>query len=95
MGIVPETANAYVDLSAWNNIMLTGELYGIPKKDRQTRGEKLLKEVGLHQRKARARAFFFSCELSYSDTGIPLSFCSVSISSWLDLILMLVGWVKF
>ena len=51
MGIVPEMANAYVDLSAWNNIMLTGELYGIPKKDRQTRAETLLKKVGLHQRK--------------------------------------------
>lgn len=51
MGIVPEMANAYVDLSAWNNIMLTGELYGIPKKDRQTRAEKLLEKVGLYQRK--------------------------------------------
>ncbi len=27
MGIVPEMANAYVDLSAWNNLMLIGELY--------------------------------------------------------------------
>jgi len=51
MGIVPEMANAYVDLSAWNNIMLTGELYGIPRKDRQARGEELLKKVGLYQRK--------------------------------------------
>jgi ABC-2 type transport system ATP-binding protein len=51
MGIVPEMANAYVDLSAWNNIMLTGELYGIPKTSRQLRAEKLLKAVGLHQRK--------------------------------------------
>lgn len=51
MGIVPEMANAYVDLSAWNNIMLTGELYGIPKNDRQIRAEKLLKAVGLYRRK--------------------------------------------
>jgi ABC-2 type transport system ATP-binding protein len=51
MGIVPEMANAYVDLSAWHNIMLTGELYGIPKEERQIRAEKLLKEVGLHKRK--------------------------------------------
>ncbi|MGD8564816.1 MAG: ATP-binding cassette domain-containing protein [Candidatus Bathyarchaeota archaeon] len=51
MGIVPEMSNAYVDLSAWNNIMLTGELYGIPKKDRQARAEKLLRKVGLYQRK--------------------------------------------
>jgi ABC-2 type transport system ATP-binding protein len=31
--------------------MLTGELYGIPKRDRQTRAERLLKKVGLYQRK--------------------------------------------
>lgn len=31
MGIAPEMSNAYVDLSAWNNLMLIGELYGIPK----------------------------------------------------------------
>ncbi len=51
MGIVPEMANAYADLSAWNNIMLTGELYGIPKKDARIRAEELLRKVGLHQRK--------------------------------------------
>jgi ABC-2 type transport system ATP-binding protein len=51
MGIVPEMANAYVDLSAWNNIMLSGELYGVPKKERQERANKLLKDFGLYERK--------------------------------------------
>ena len=51
MGIVPEMANAYVDLSAWNNLMLTGELYGVPKKHRQMKAGKLLKEFGLYERK--------------------------------------------
>ncbi len=51
MGIVPEMANAYVDLSAWNNIMLIGELYGVPKKERQERANKLLKDFGLYERK--------------------------------------------
>jgi len=51
MGIVPETANAYVDLSAWNNLMLIGELYGVPKKRRQERASKLLKEFGLYERR--------------------------------------------
>ena len=51
IGIVPEMANAYVDLSAWNNVMLTGELYGIPKKVRQARAKELLEKMGLHQRK--------------------------------------------
>jgi ABC-2 type transport system ATP-binding protein len=51
MGIVPEMANAYVDLSAWNNLMLIGELYGVPKIQRQMRAERLLKQLGLHERK--------------------------------------------
>ncbi len=51
MGIVPEMANAYVDLSAWNNLMLIGELYGVPKKERQERASKLLKEFGLYDRR--------------------------------------------
>ena len=51
MGIVPEMANAYVDLSAWNNIMLIGELYGVPKKEREERATKFLKDFGLYERK--------------------------------------------
>jgi len=51
MGIVPETSNAYTDLSAWNNLMLIGELYGVSKKMRRERAEELLKEFGLYQRK--------------------------------------------
>lgn len=50
MGIVPEMSNAYVDLSAWNNLMLIGELYGIPKKKREEKGEKLLRAFGLYER---------------------------------------------
>jgi len=51
MGIVPEMANAYVDLSAWNNLMLIGELYGVSKKWRQKRASKFLKEFGLYERR--------------------------------------------
>ena len=51
MGIVPEMANAYVDLSAWNNLMLIGELYGVPKKKRQKIASRLLKEFGLYERR--------------------------------------------
>ncbi len=51
MGIVPETSNAYVDLSAWSNLMLIGELYGVPKKEREYQAEKLLRKFGLHERK--------------------------------------------
>ena len=51
MGIVPEMANAYVDLSAWNNLMLNGELYGVSKNDREERANKLLKEFGIYERR--------------------------------------------
>jgi ABC-2 type transport system ATP-binding protein len=51
MGIVPEMANAYVDLSAWNNLMLIGALYGVPKKQRTERADSLLKKFGLHKRR--------------------------------------------
>ncbi len=51
MGIVPEMSNAYTDLSAWNNLMLIGELYGVSKGERRERAEKLLKEFGLYERR--------------------------------------------
>jgi len=51
MGIVPEMSNAYIDLSAWNNLMLIGELYGVPKKQRKERAYRLLKRFGLYDRK--------------------------------------------
>jgi len=51
MGIVTEMANAYVDLSAWNNLMLIGELYGVPKSLRREGATRLLKEFGLYERR--------------------------------------------
>jgi len=51
MGIAPEMSNAYVDLSAWNNLMLIGELYGIPKKQRVERAKKLLEKFNLLDRR--------------------------------------------
>ena len=51
MGIVPEMANAYVDLSALNNLFLVGELYGIGKKERVEKAESLLKLFELYDKK--------------------------------------------
>jgi ABC-2 type transport system ATP-binding protein len=50
MGIVPEMANAYIDLSPFRNLLLMGELYGIPKKRRKEKADKLLQVVGLQGR---------------------------------------------
>jgi len=51
MGIVPEMSNAYVDLSAWNNLMLVGGLYGVNKSQRTERATSLLKKFGLYERR--------------------------------------------
>lgn len=51
IGVVPEEANVYGDLSVWNNVMLMAGLYGIPKKTARSRGEELLARFGLIERK--------------------------------------------
>jgi len=50
-GVVPEQANAYIDLSAWNNIMLMAELYRVRLSGAKCRAETLLQEVGLYEKK--------------------------------------------
>jgi ABC-2 type transport system ATP-binding protein len=50
-GVVPETSNAYTDLTAWQNLMLMGELYGLPRARAEQRSSNLLEMVGLLERK--------------------------------------------
>jgi ABC-2 type transport system ATP-binding protein len=50
-GVVPETANAYGDLSGWHNLMLMAELYGTPASVARERGTQLMQETGLYSRK--------------------------------------------
>ncbi len=50
-GVVPEMANAYIDLSGWDNLMLMAELYRTPSTDAKKRAEALLQELGLYERK--------------------------------------------
>jgi len=50
-GVVPETANAYEDLSGWKNMDLMGKIYGVPKNIIKDRSEELLKKVNLYSRK--------------------------------------------
>jgi ABC-2 type transport system ATP-binding protein len=50
-GVVPETSNAYTDLTAWQNLMLMGELYGLPRTRAEQRSSDLLSMVGLLERK--------------------------------------------
>jgi ABC-2 type transport system ATP-binding protein len=50
-GVVPETSNAYTDLTAWQNLMLMGELYGLERTRTVQRSSDLLGMVGLLERK--------------------------------------------
>jgi ABC-2 type transport system ATP-binding protein len=41
-GVVPEVSNIYEDLTAWDNLMFAGELYGMPRSARSRRALELL-----------------------------------------------------
>jgi ABC-2 type transport system ATP-binding protein len=57
LGIVPEQANVYLDLSVWRNVMLMAELHAVPRATRAKEGERLLDLLGLADRKTqKARA---------------------------------------
>jgi len=51
MGIVHETSNIYDDLTAWQNLMFTAELYTVGKHAREKRGSELLELFGLLERR--------------------------------------------
>ena len=51
MGIVHETSNIYDDLTAWQNMMFTAELYTVGKHEREKRGSELLETFGLLERR--------------------------------------------
>ncbi len=48
IGVVPEVSNAYIDLSAWDNLMLIGMLYGVPKRERTESAKKLMKDFNIY-----------------------------------------------
>ena len=51
MGIIPETSNIYVDMTARENVILAGRFYGIPKRRLNEKADMLLKKVGLYDKK--------------------------------------------
>jgi ABC-2 type transport system ATP-binding protein len=58
MGIVPEISNIYDDLSAWDNLMFTGELYQVSKAEREKKARELLELFGLYDRRnSKAKGF--------------------------------------
>lgn len=58
VGIVPETSNIYDDLTAWQNLMFSAEVYGVRRNVREERGKELLDLFGLWERRDdKARGF--------------------------------------
>jgi len=51
MGIVPDISNIYTELTAKENLIFTGKLYGISKSKREERAEELLKYFDLYDRR--------------------------------------------
>ena len=51
IGVVPEMANPYVDLTARQNLRLVGRLYGMKKREIENRSDELLKLFNLYERK--------------------------------------------
>lgn len=53
-GVVPEMANAYPDLSGWDNLLLMANLYGVATDLARGRATGLLEKLGLWQRRRDA-----------------------------------------
>ena len=51
IAVVPEEANVYADLTVWQNVMLMGELHGVPRRKREQRGAELLSMFAIADRK--------------------------------------------
>jgi ABC-2 type transport system ATP-binding protein len=58
IGVVPEVANPYLELSGWKNLMLMGELCGVARRKRHEQGRALLERFDLWGRSNdRARTY--------------------------------------
>jgi len=58
MGLVPEESNVYTQLTAWDNMMFTAQLYRVPRSERAARAQALLETFGLwEKRKVKAENF--------------------------------------
>jgi ABC-2 type transport system ATP-binding protein len=58
LGVVPESSNLYMELSATENLIYMAQLYGMPKAQWRQRAEDLLRQFGLYERrKSRFQGF--------------------------------------
>ena len=58
MGVIPENSTVYGDLSAEQNLSLSGQMYGMPRADRDKRIDEFFSRMGLSEkRKLPVRGF--------------------------------------
>ena len=58
VGFVPEVSNLYDEMNAWDNLIFAGQLYGVPKNERDGRAKGLLELFGLYHRRRDAVGSF-------------------------------------
>ena len=51
LGVVPESSNLYMELSAMENLIYMAQLYGMPRAEWRQSAEDLLRRFGLHDRR--------------------------------------------
>jgi ABC-2 type transport system ATP-binding protein len=51
IGVVPENSNVYDEMSAWDNLIFAGQLYRVPKNEREKRAKEFLEVFGLYERR--------------------------------------------
>ncbi len=51
LGVLPESLALFEALSVWEHMILTGEIYGLTKKETEYRGEQLLKHLDLWEKR--------------------------------------------
>jgi len=50
MGVVPELANVFAELTCLDNLLFTAEIYGLPRRERKERARELLSQFGLEDK---------------------------------------------
>jgi ABC-2 type transport system ATP-binding protein len=51
VGVVPETSNLYPELTARDNLVFMGQLYGVPRRERGQRADELLRQFRLWEKR--------------------------------------------
>jgi len=51
LGLVPEESNVYTELSAWDNLMFSAQLYRVPRGERERRAAEQLRTFDLYEKR--------------------------------------------